>query len=369
MASAREIYARRLVKVREAMREHNVDGLILTNLEEEKVNIRYLTGFTGSSAVCVVTQDRQIFITDGRYASQSAKEVRGWDIRVGDTPIFDAVDAVKESGVVRLGLVAQEESWQFARDLQEKIEHCTLIPLPNVFSKIRSIKDEREVMAIKNTVVKLEKMLQILYKHVKPGVSDRRLSAQLLSMFAKRGAGTVGDYQITVSGAHSAFIHGNPFELPFKRIKEGDSVQFDVWCKVKGYFADISRVVVCGKATEEQRRMHRALLEAIGEAAQYYRAGVATRQAASRANEVLGSYGYPAVPHGLGHGIGLEVHEAPGVSVRETCTDIFEVGNIVTIEPGIYIPGYGGMRIERDVLITGSGPVFLDELSADLVEL
>jgi Xaa-Pro aminopeptidase len=213
---------------------------------------------------------------------------------------------------------------------------------------------------------------------IKPGITtDWALAKVLRIKLIERGS-DISFPPIILSGPDSAFIHGNPFKLRKERerneivpaekvIQKGDIVQFDVGCLVDGYASDISRVVVVGKATEKQKMMHEAICEAIKEVSlRYYRPGVRGDEAQREADRILKAYGFnTGLVHGLGHGIGLEVHEFPVTNENY----IFQAGNLLSCEPGIYIKGYGGMRIERDVLITENGPEFLDELTTDLIEL
>lgn len=353
----------RVERVREKMREHDVDGLVISNDEEGKVDIRYLTGFTGSRAFCLITGDSQYFLTDGRYDLQSRQEVDGWDILIHDTKSDLWNDITQKlSGVERIGLVKDKESWGFQRELEAGLDSCELVALPDIVAEVRSVKDDAEVDTIRRAIRQMESVLRYVFTLIKPGVSDRELATELKIALMRRGL-EISFSPIIVSGAHSAIVHGNPFELPNKKVAEGDIIQFDVGCWVDGYSSDISRVAVCGMATDKQRKMHAALMRAINEAVKLYRPGVVFEDANKLAKGIMEEEGFPKFSHGLGHGLGMEVHEPP------YNFDVFEVGNVVTVEPGIYIEGYGGMRIERDVLITKSGSRYLDRLSTALKEV
>lgn len=359
-------FERRLSKVRELLVLHDVDALLLTNFEEERgVNIQYLSGFTGSSGACFLTREEQILLTDNRYALQAPQEANGWDIRLGSFEEF--IGSFKER---RIGLIEGEVSWKMARMLQKSLEACEIIPLPNIVEEIRAVKDALEIEAIRTAIMTMEAVLRELYGLVKAGqTTDCELATELKKRLIDRGCG-IAFAPIILSGAHSAFIHGDPFKLRKelgydKVIERGDIIQFDVGCRVDGYVSDISRVAVAGKATEKQKRMHEAIRRAISESVMLYLPGVQGNLAQERANEILQEYGFPDVPHMLGHGIGMEVHEEP----YTRSGSLFEDGNVMSNEPGIYEEGYGGMRIERDVPITENGLVFLDELTTDLLEL
>jgi len=251
-----QIFERRVERIRKALSSHKVQGLVFTNFEKKKVDIHYATGFTGSYAACLLTENEQVFITDGRYGEQAPNEVSGWDIKIV-SDITDALsDAVNEYGIRRLGIMEEQESAGFERKLLAKIHPCETVLLPDVVREVRAVKDEDEVGAIREAVRLMETMLkEHIYPLVRPGITDRELATELRILLLENESDIAFD-PIVLSGAHSAIIHGNPFRLPDKEVKVGEMVQFDVGCIVRGYVCDISRVVVCGKATEEQKRRH-----------------------------------------------------------------------------------------------------------------
>ena len=372
----------RIAQTRALMRVHNVDALLLINLEDGKgINIRYLSGFTGSASVLLLTHEAQILRTDFRYELQVPQESEGWDIRLGTAyKLSDLAQLIKECAPSRLGLIEEEVSWKRVNEFRKELPDVELIPLPNIVKEIRAAKDIGEIEAIRSAVRMMEEVLRELYAMVRPGVTtDCELATALKVKLIERGS-DVSFPPIIVSGSDSAFIHGNPFKLRRERelkgivpvekvIQRGDIIQFDVGCMVDGYASDISRVVVVGKATDEQRRVHRTILEAIEEAKKYYRPGVRGGRAFEEAERILKAHGFEkGIVHGLGHSIGLEVHDG-FPRVTKDGNDVLRPGNIISLEPGIYREGYGGMRIERDVLITEGEPEFLDELTTDLIEL
>ncbi len=368
----------RITQARALMRAHNVDGMLLTNLEDKKgENIRYLSGFTGSSGVCLLTQDVKILMTDFRYDLQARQESAGWDIRIKRD--YSMSDLIKKYRPRRLGVIGGEISFTRVNRLRKAFPKIKFVDLPNIIKEMRAVKSPEEIIAIRAAVKMMEKVLRELWNMVKPGATtDCELAEALKIKLIKLGS-DVSFAPIILSGSDSAFIHGDPFKLsrererggisPAKRIiQRGDIVQFDVGCWVDGYASDISRVVIAGKATAEQKKIHRAVCEAIEAAAVYYKPGIMAKKAMREADRTLKRLGFKeGMLHGLGHGIGLEVHELPTTSIDYNF--VFHPGNVISLEPGIYEEGYGGMRIERDVLITGNGPEFLDELTTDLIEL
>jgi Xaa-Pro aminopeptidase len=376
MAESPEVLLQRLERVREAMRNYkkvngqNIDGLVLTHRETSKVDIAYLTGFTGSYSACVLTQNAQIFISDGRYAIQAKQEVcEGWDVRItkpGQPAHFLITEAVKELGVCNLGFLASQEDVAFYRWMRKNIKPCRFLPMKNVLGEVRHIKDSTEIVAIRRAIADIEDVLSYIYTLVRPGVSDRELARELRIALLRKDI-DISFEPIILSGAHSAIIHGVPFKLPDKKIAAGDIIQFDVGCMRGAYVSDISRVATCGKASNEQWKMYEAVRRAHDESLKLYKSGVLVKKAAQKAYDVLESMGFSKFGHSLGHGLGREVHEGIGVNPRSK--QRFAVGQVVTNEPGIYIEGYGGMRIERDILITPDGPEPMDTLSIDLREI
>lgn len=368
----------RITETRALMRAHNVDALLLTNLEDRRgENIRYLSGFTGSSSVCLLTQDAKILMTDPRYGLQAEQESAGWDIRVRKT--YPVSDLIKRHAPRRLGFIGEEVSWARVNRLRAALSKIEFVDLPDIVKEVRAVKDEGEISAIRAAVRMMEEVLVELCDEIEVGVTtDCALAKALKIKLIQRGS-DVSFAPIILGGSDSAFIHGDPFKLSKERgrkgvvpaekvIQRGDIIQFDVGCLVDGYVSDISRVAVVGKATDEQKRMHRAVCEAIDAAAVYYKLGLLAKKAMREASRVLKMHGFQeGMMHGLGHGIGLEVHELPTTSVSKNF--VFRAGNVVSLEPGVYRRGWGGMRIEHDVLITEKGPEFLDLLTTDLIEI
>lgn len=364
----KDVFSQRIKRVRALMREHDVDRFVIfhdTDEVDNSIEAKYISGFTGTRCFIVISPRRAIIITDPRYTRQAQEEVIAMDVievRRGQQLHKEVLPRALSRGS-RVGLSERTTPWGFAREIQSN-SACLVVPLPPVLKKARAVKGDDEVAKIQKSVRATEAALEHAFTFVKPGVSEKEVAEQFEGALPE-GAKPAFDL-IIASGERSLFVHGRASD---KLIKIGDVVQFDVGCMIDGYVSDLSRVVVCGKATPEQKRMHSALVRVIQEALPSYRAEIDVSEVAIRANEVLESLGYPKIPHALGHGIGLEVHEMPMASpISKGC---FEAGNVVSIEPGIYMEKYGfGMRIEHDVVITKKGSVILDnELSTELLEV
>lgn len=373
-----DIFERRLAAVRAELKAHNVSGLLLTNLEEgHGGNIRYLTNFSGTNSLCLVTRERAIFITDSRYALQAKKELAdSWEVHIASGRL-DSFNIVRNAVVGSIGVIGEQISADMLYRLRKVLRPSRVVRLPDILMQIQEIKDEREIFDLRRAVDGIGGALKILYEFIgefsvsrnggavpRMGLSEIEIEREL-STHLPLGASFAFD-SIIASGARSAFPHGVASD---KILEAGDIVQFDVGCKAIGYHSDISRVAVLGRADNRQRKMHKAVQTAVRVATDLYLPGKPVFIAAEAANKVLASYGFPPVPHGLGHGIGTRIHELPFVSVNSVPSVVFREGQVVTVEPGIYEEGYGGMRIERDVLITSNGPEYLDSLSDDLIEI
>lgn len=371
-----DVFEKRLAAVRAELKKRKVSALLLTNLEEgHGGNIRYLTNFSGTSSLCLVTRERAIFITDSRYDLQSRKQLASlWEIHIAHG--VDVFNIIRNAIVGSIGVIGEQISADMLYRLRKVLRPSRVVRLPDILMQIQEIKDEREIFELQRAISGIEIALKRVYdfisEHhlrrgdgfVRAGLSEMEIEREL-SNHLPLNASFAFD-SIIASGARSAFPHGL---ASAKTLEVGDIVQFDVGCKVNGYHSDISRVAVLGKADDRQKKMHEAVQTAVRVAADLYLLGKPVFIAAEAAQKVIASYGFMPFSHSLGHGIGTRIHELPFVGVNSAPSVVFREGQVVTVEPGIYIEGYGGMRIERDILITPDGPQFLDTITDDLIEI
>ncbi|MBI1888781.1 MAG: aminopeptidase P family protein [Candidatus Spechtbacteria bacterium] len=360
-----DVYLGRLAKVREAMVRHEVDALVLSKDQKvHSVDALYISGFTGSTAVLVITRENAAFITDSRYTEQARQEVYGFEILETKMQhqIFDEFIPGALGSAARVGFMRKEVLFEFYHLIKEELPHLTLVGLPSLIESIRQVKDSEEMRRIIASVRATEQAIRHAISCIQPGISELDIAEAFRSALPK--GSTLAFDSIVASGERSILAHGLASE---KIIERGDVIQLDVGCMLHGYASDLSRVAVCGKASAEQKRMHLALVKAIDGGLEFYRPGCETTEAYKCALGVLDSQGYgdEKFGHALGNGIGLAVHEDPAFGPRPPGTpqDILEVGHVATIEPGIYSKKLGfGMRIELDVGITPNGHKILDRL-------
>ena len=354
----------RLSALRDALARADLDALLVSALP----NVRYLTGFSGSNALVIVTARECELLTDFRYATQVKEEVSpGVSVRIEPTSLWNGVWAALGSmnGVVRVGF---ESAHLLHRDFQRLLEQGTRWqwrPSVDLVETLREQKDAGEIACIERAIAIAEHALGALLPQIRPGLTETQVAGLL--EHALRDAGSEGFPFATIvaSGPRSALPHAR---AEHRILEVGDFVLVDFGAISDGYCSDITRTFVLGKATDEQRHVHDIVRQANERASGAVRVGMQGIAADALAREYIDALGFgEAFGHSLGHGIGLEVHEAPRLA--KSAEALLPQGAVVTIEPGIYRPGWGGVRIEDDVLLTESGPRVLTSCPRDLREL
>ncbi len=336
------------------MSEKNLDAFVL--LVEERANsesCHYISGFRGSSAALIISMDEEILITDGRYKTQSKNQSPFEIIIQSEFSLPEYIaKAVKDSDFKRIGFEAEKISHAefekyFAPVKVEWIDASELI------LKLRRTKDFYEISRIKEAAKIAREAYGNVLKKVHEGMSEIEFEIKLMEEIKLLGAekGWAHDDFIVASGTRSAMCHA-PATL--KKFELGETVTVDYGAMVEGYMCDITRNFAIGRADKKALEINEVLLKAHREAVKILRPGISGREVDAEARRVISDAGYGKnFLHGLGHGLGLEVHEAPRLS--RSSEDILQAGDVVTIEPGIYIEGWGGLRIEDDYLITEDG--------------
>lgn len=351
----------KLVKLRQALIDLNVDALLITS----DYNRRYMTGFTGTAGVAIVSKDDAVFITDFRYTEQAAEQVKDFRIVQHTATIFAEVAAQAAlMGVKTLGFEKDTMTYGMF-ELYNKAVKAEFVPVSGLVEKIRLIKTPEEITIIKAACEIADNAFTHILGFIEPGKTELEVSNELEFFMRKQGATSSSFDIIVASGVRSALPHGVATD---KVIEKGDFVTLDFGALYNGYISDITRTIAVGQPSDKLVEMYNVVLESQLLALEKVGPGMTGIQADAVARDYLTSKGYgKAFGHSTGHGIGLEVHEGPGLSFRSET--ILEPNMAVTIEPGVYLPGIGGVRIEDDILITEIGNEILTRSTKDLIIL
>lgn len=342
--------APRLQRLRDGLEELGVDALVVSNL----TNIRYLTGFTGSSAMVLVGSERTVFVTDGRYRTQCEQELgaAGVDVEVmisTDSPEVPLAEAA--AGIPRLGLEADDVSWSAQRRWGTELHQGDLVPTTGAVERLRLVKDRGEAMRIRSACAIADAALGDCRAMLAEEPTERAFALVLEATMLSMGAEDLSFDTIVASGPNGAKPHHHPSE---RVIRSGDLVVIDFGALVDGYHSDMTRTVVVGDPGSEAADMLEVVLVAQAAGVEAVRAGVEASAIDAVCRGIITDAGMgDAFVHGTGHGVGLDIHEDPRVSSRSTAT--LAAGHVVTVEPGVYLDGIGGVRIEDTVLVTDEG--------------
>jgi Xaa-Pro aminopeptidase len=343
-----------------------VDALLVTDL----VNVRYLTGFTGSNAALLVHVDgdgASRFCTDGRYRTQAADEVPDLEAVIDRACAPELAKRASALSVERLGFESDSVPVDAHEALVEAAAGVPLLRAPGLVQGLRAVKDADEVEALRRACAVGDAALAGLLAAggLRPGRTEREVALDLEDRMRAHGATGPAFETILAAGAHSAVPHHRPTAA---ELRPGDLVKLDFGALVDGYHSDMTRTVVLGRAAGWQRELHALVAEAqsAGRAALVPGAEVTAVDAAARDVVERAGRGEEFV-HGLGHGVGLQIHEAPYVG--KTGTGALAAGMVVTVEPGVYLAGRGGVRIEDTLAVRDSGPELLTHTTRELLEV
>ncbi|MCX6355949.1 MAG: Xaa-Pro peptidase family protein [Candidatus Aureabacteria bacterium] len=327
-----------------------LDGLFISSLP----NIRYISGFTGSWAACLVSPRRRILFIDSRYQLQAEREVEGFRIlTVTSSGLFSALCVHARTLRLReLGFEAHALSYASYQLLKRALKGvCSIHAAPPLVEKIRMVKSREEILRLKKLAHMTDAVLSQCRGHVSAGMTERELGALLESIARDAGADGIAFPSIVASGSNSAMPH---YRSGGGRLRNGSPLLIDFGLAQGGYNSDLTRTFHLGRVTRRYRGVYEVVLEAQQLAVQAIKAGVAASVVDFCARDYISSRGFQhCFGHSLGHGLGMEVHEAP--RLNRDSDDILDEGMVCTVEPGIYIPGWGGVRIEDMVLVERDG--------------
>jgi Xaa-Pro aminopeptidase len=351
----------RLGNLRASFQEKNIDGLLITNA----YNRRYMTGFTGTAGVVLVSEQEAVFITDFRYTEQAAKEVAGFEIVKHEGSIVEEVARQAERmGIKQLGFEQSHVTYATFKKYEEHVR-TNLVPVSGVIEKLRLIKNPSEIKILKEAAEIADAAFKHILTFIRPGVTEIEVSNELEFFMRKNGATSSSFDIIVASGYRSALPHGVATD---KVIEQGDMVTLDFGAYYKGYISDITRTIAVGEPNPKLREIYEIVLEAQLRGVKELKAGMTGREADALTRDVISGKGYGEYfGHSTGHGIGMEVHEGPTLASKSDF--VLEPNMVVTVEPGIYIPGLGGVRIEDDTVITAEGNEVLTHSPKELIIL
>lgn len=349
----------KIEQVRQYLREHHIDALLLTNPK----NVRYMTGFTGTSGIAVISQQDAWFITDFRYTEQATAQIDGYTIVEQEKTMEEELHKqFKLRDIQSLAFEQDYVTYATYETYKNKFS-INLVPTTGVIEQLRVVKTDEEIDVLREAGEIADKAFEHIVEFIRPGMKEIDVANELEMHMRSLGATSSSFDIIVASGKRSALPHGVASE---KVIENGELVTMDFGALYKGYCSDITRTVAIGDISEQLREIYDIVLTSQEIGVEHIRPGMTGREADALTRDYIADKGYGAYfGHSTGHGIGLEVHEEPRLSaVSDT---VLTKGMIVTVEPGIYLPSVGGCRIEDDLVMTETGNERLTTSTKELI--
>jgi Xaa-Pro aminopeptidase len=351
---------------REALRQLLSRIKVASLLVTDELNVTYLTGFSGDSSCLLISGDRELLITDGRYTQQLAEECPGLELAVrgpgSRLPDF-AAEVIGKLGLVSVGIEADAVTVSFYEKLRESLNASPIANTSNLVESLREIKDDEEIAAIRQAVKIAEQAFLELRREIKVGQSEKRIADELEYAIRLAGGTCSAFPSIVGVGPRAALPHGRP--TPEAKIGDHDFVLIDWGARYQGYHSDLTRVLVTGKLSPQLQKVYEVVLAAQAAAIAAIRPGAVMKDVDAAARRVIKDAGYAKeFNHSLGHGLGLAVHELPRLAPDQERK--LAPGMVLTVEPGVYIPNSLGVRIEDDVLVTPVGHEVLTTIPKQL---
>ncbi|MDN5344849.1 MAG: Xaa-Pro aminopeptidase [Clostridia bacterium] len=356
----------RLTRLRQIMAAEGITALWVRQEE----NRRYLSGFTGDSGQLLITPAACYLLTDGRFTEQARQEAPDFQVvDLGNNPWEQLGATLAAAGITRLHFEAEHLTYatytEFLEQARDWLRPVELAPSRGLVERLRQVKDDAELELLQRAIDLADAGFSHLLRHLRPGITEKDLALELEYFLGKEGASGPSFTTIIAAGPRAALPHGVASRHP---LQPGDLVVMDFGAVYGGYHSDLTRTVALAPVAPEWRQVYNVVLEAQGRAIAALRSGMEGRQVDAVAREHIAAAGYgPYFSHSLGHGVGLAIHEGPTLSSRSEVK--LTPGMVVTVEPGIYLPGRGGIRIEDVVLVLEDGARVLSHAPRDFIEL
>jgi Xaa-Pro aminopeptidase/Xaa-Pro dipeptidase len=355
------VFKKRIAKLREHMGEKNLDAVLLIG----DANRNYLSGFTGNESFSLITKDAAFFITDSRFTEQAMNQVKDYEVleySKGTSFVDFLSNLVDRNRIEKLGFEENIVSYSQYMLYNDKL-NCQLVPMGGMVEKIRIVKDNEEIKLIEAAAAIADKSFAHMVKFIKPGMTEREIGLELEFYMKKLGASDLSFPSIVASGVRSSLPHG---EATDKIVNRGEFLTLDFGCVYREYCSDMTRTVVIGEPSKKMVEVYNIVLEAEQLALKEYKPGVPALEVDAVARNYIDKMGYGNnFGHSLGHGVGREIHEAPVIGYRNDKK--LQSGMVVSDEPGIYVPGFGGVRIEDLLVVTESGGRALSRSPKNLI--
>lgn len=352
----------RIANLKDKLKENKIEAFLVTKRE----NVRYLSNFTGTAGKLLVTQSESIFITDFRYLDQAAEQTQGFVIEeISGNFIEGLAELLQKKGINNLSFETKDLNYHLYSEFQKKLKLESLNPVKSLVEDLRMIKDDSEIEKIKKAVAIADQGFEFLVDFIKVGKTEKEIALEL-EFFMKKAGGEANAFDfIVASGKRGALPHGVASN---KKIEDGDLVTIDFGTVYQGYHSDITRTIAVGEPESKLKDIYELVLTAQQKVISEIKAGMGCFEADKIARDFIAEAGYKDnFGHGLGHGLGLEIHEGPRLSY--TADAELKAGMVVTDEPGIYLSGLGGVRIEDDLVITETGCEVLNSAPKELIIL
>ncbi|GAB3052132.1 M24 family metallopeptidase [Virgibacillus ainsalahensis] len=347
--------------LRNRLAANNVDAILITSA----INRRYITGFTGTAGAAIISESTTRFITDFRYTEQATAQAQGFDVIEHKQLLeLEINEQLKDMNVKRLGFEKDYITYS-QYEKYDKVIDAELVPVSGLVEEIRLIKTNDELDIMKKAAKIADDAYEHIQGYIKPGIKEIDVSNELEFFMRKQGATSSSFDIIVASGDRSALPHGVASE---KEIRSGELVTLDYGALYNGYCSDITRTLAVGDIDNKLRTIYDTVLEAQLRGIEGIKPGITGKEADALTRDYIKEKGYgDKFGHSTGHGLGLEVHEGPGLSFRSDRK--LETGMVVTVEPGIYVPGVGGCRIEDDIVLTEAGNERLTTCTKEFIQL